>query len=426
MATNRRLAVMLLLGFASGLPLSLTGAALQAWMANEQVDIRTIGIFSLVGLPYTFKFVWSPLMDRHSVPLLGRRRGWMLVTQLALIIAIAAMALFSPTDQAMALAGAALIVAFLSASQDIAFDAYRTEVLETRERGMGVALSIGGYRLGMLVSGGLAFVLADDLGWRATYVIMAAFMGLGVLATIFAAPPPRVPSVAPASLTAALVGSLRQLLTRPGALGLIGLVVLYRLGDTYASSLTTPFLILPPQWLADPFGLQSGVGFSQTEVGLINKGVGVAAVLGGTAIAGVLMARWSLLKALLVFGVLQCLTNLSFMVLAEAGAYTELLVVVVALENLAGGMGTAALVALIMALCDRRYTATQFALLTAAAAVGRYLAGPTAGFVQAEIGWTAFFLITALTAVPGLALVARLRSRIRALDEAASAPPADE
>jgi len=457
MLTSRRLFLMLPLGFASGLPLALTGGALQAWLAYEQVDIKTIGLMTLVGLPYTLKFLWSPFMDRYTPRLLGRRRSWMLVTQLALAGVVALMATLSPGEHAGLVGAVALVLAFTSASQDIAFNAYQTEVLRERERGLGIAISVAGYRLGMLVSGGLALILADAVGWRATYLIMATFMAVGVVATLLA-PRPHQVAEPPPNLLEALVGPLREFLRRPQALALLALVAVYRLGDTFASALTTAFLVLPlpelagqgptiasalatsflpiplpPDELAELLwlgaqtgaqtGVQTGAGFSQTAVGAINQGVGIAALLVGAALGGVLIARLALYRTLLVCGVLQCVTNVGYITLVDSGASEVLLGVVVSLENLAGGAGTTALIALIMALCDKRYTATQFALLTAITAIGRYATGPTSGVIAAAIGWTGFFIITALVALPGLWLVWHLRERIRAL---ATSPPPDD
>jgi PAT family beta-lactamase induction signal transducer AmpG len=402
---NRRMLVMLLLGFASGLPLSLTSTALQSWLTIKGVDVTTIGIYSLVGVPYTFKFLWSPAMDRYGLVRmrLGRRRSWLVVTQILLVVAIATMGTLDPLSQPYALGAVAVAIAFFSASQDIAFNAYQTEVLESHERGLGVALSVGGYRLGMLVSGGLSMVLADQIGWQQTFWVMAACMAPAIFFSFLAPLPKNVPD-APGTFASAVIDPFVEFFTRKRAFAMLALVILYRLGDSYASSLTTTFLV-------------GGIGFSQTEVGLVNKGVGVAAVLAGLAIGGALMTRLRLYTALWIFGILQCVTNLSFMALAEIGAHTGALAVVVVLENLAGGMGTTALVALIMGLCNRRFTATQFALLTALSAVGRYIAGPTSGYIVASTDWTIFFFVTALTAIPGLALLYALRERVLGLDQ---------
>lgn len=410
--TNRRVAVMLLLGFASGLPLALTTGTLQAWATADGLDIRTIGFLTIVGSAYTLKFLWSPLMDRFVPPLLGRRRGWLLVTQLLLIVAIAAMGTLSPTAALGSLALVAVVVAFCSASQDIAFDAYRADVLRKEERGAGAAVTVLGYRLAMIVSGGLALVLADSyLGWRATYWLMAGLMLIGVLAT-FAAPEPEVEAPAPRTLTEAVIGPLRDFFAREGALAALLLIVLYKLGDAFAGSLTTAFLI-------------RGVGFTVTEVGAINKVLGLTATIVGALAGGALMARLSLYRALMLFGVLQAVTNLGFWVLAVTPKAYGSMAAAVGLENLCGGMGTAAFVAFLMALCKARYSATQYALLSALAAVGRtYLAGPLSGVMVEAFGWPLFFASTVVIALPGLFLLWLYREQIRALDAVPAATPA--
>jgi len=399
---SRRVAVTLLLGFASGLPLALTSGTLQAWMTVEGVDITTIGIFTLAGLPYTWKFLWAPLMDRFVPPALGRRRGWILLTQLLLMAGIAAMGSLSPAHAPWALAGLAVLVAFSSASQDIVVDAYRTDLLKERERGVGAAVSVLGYRVAMLISGALALILADRIGWHETYWLMAGLLMIGMGATLWG-PEPDAEVRAPRSLEDAVVEPLREFFSREGALWLLLLIVLYKLGDAFAGSLTTAFLI-------------RGAGFSPTDVGTINKGMGLAATILGVLFGGTLMVKLRLYKALMVFGVLQAVSNLAFMWLAAAGKSYPLMVLAVAVENLSGGMGTAAFVALLMALCNHRYTATQYALLSALAAVGRVYVGPASGFLVEAVGWVSFFFFTFLAALPGLALLAAMRRILDALE----------
>lgn len=395
---DRRIAFVMFLGFFSGLPLALSGGTLQAWMASSGVDIKTIGLFTLVGLPYTLKFLWSPLMDRFVPRVLGRRRGWLAMTQIALFGCLLLMGGMSPQYAVLALALLALTLAFLSASQDIAFDAYRTDVLDSKQRGAGAAVSVLGYRLAMLVAGALALVLADHIGWQLTYWLMAALMLCGVAFTL-SAPEPETPAEAPKSLQAAVVEPFREFFTRRGAVALVLLVVLYKLGDAFAGSLTTTFLLRGP-------------GFTLTEVGAINKGLGLAATIVGALFGGALMVKLRLYRALMLFGVLQAISNLTFMWLALAGKNYALMVAAVGIENLAGGMGTAAFVALLMSLCDRRYTATQFALLSAAASLGRVLVGPPSGVMVEALGWAPFFFVTFLIALPGLALLWWLRSNL--------------
>lgn len=399
---NRRLGVILLLGFSSGLPLALTSGTLQAWMAVENVDLSTIGIFTLVGLPYTLKFLWAPIMDRYVPPLLGRRRGWILITQVGLMLGIAAMARTSPTEATWMMASLALFVAFASASQDVVFDAYRTDVLRAPERGLGAAVSVGGYRVAMLMSGAVALILADQIGWVDTYMFMAVLMAVGMIATLIG-PEPKLEPKAPRSLAEAIWGPLKEFFSRRGAIALLVMIVLYKLGDAFAGTLTTAFLIRGP-------------GFTPTDVGLVNKGMGLAATLVGAFFGGVLLAQLGLYKSLLLFGGLQAITNLGFMLVAIVGKSYPLMIAAVGLENLAGGMGTAAFVALLMAMCDHRYTATQFALLSALAVLGRVYLGPAAGYLVEHIAWSTFFFITFLAALPGLWLLYRMRLTVEAVN----------
>ncbi|WP_447980441.1 AmpG family muropeptide MFS transporter [Candidatus Nitrospira bockiana] len=406
---NRRTAVMLPLGFASGLPLALTAGTLQAWLTVAEVDLRTIGIFTLVGLPYTLKFLWAPLMDRFVPPWLGRRRGWMLAAQLALFAGIAAMASVDPARAPVLLAALAVAVAVTSASQDIVFDAYRTDVLKPKERGFGAAVSVTGYRVAMLVSGAGALIVAGHLGWSQTYFLIGSLMLIGVGATLLS-PEPEIPVNPPATLGEALYGPIREFFSREPAVVLLLLIVLYKLGDAFAGSLTTAFLI-------------RGMGFDAADVGLVNKGMGMGATILGALAGGTLMVRLGLFRALLVFGVLQALSNLAFMLLAGVGKSYAVMVAAVAFENLSGGMGTAAFVALMMSLCDHRYTATQYALLSAMAAVGRVLVGPPSGYLVESVGWVAFFFITFLAALPGLGLLWYLRDQVSRPATAAAVEP---
>ncbi|GAA4339115.1 muropeptide transporter [Pigmentiphaga soli] len=403
--TNRRVAPLLALGFASGLPLALTTGTLQAWATVDGVSLQAIGFLTLVGSAYTLKFLWAPLMDRYTPPLLGRRRGWMLVTQLLLAAGIAMMGLMSPHDALLPLALAAVFVAFCSASQDVAFDAYRTDVLHKEERGAGAALSVLGYRLAMLVSGGLALVIADSwLGWGPTYLAMAAVMAACVLATWWA-PEPERPAAPPPTLAEAVSGPLREFFGRSGALSLLALIVLYKLGDAFAGSLSTTFLI-------------RAAGYTATEVGTINKVLGLGATIIGALLGGALLARVGLYRSLMLFGLLQAVSNLGFWVVSVSPRSVPLMAAAVGTENLCGGLGTAAFVALVTGLCNQRFSATQFALLSALSAVGRtYLAGPLAPVMVESFGWPGFFLVTVAIAVPGLLLLWWHRAQVRQLDQ---------
>jgi PAT family beta-lactamase induction signal transducer AmpG len=403
--SSRRIAAVTALGFASGLPLSLTGGTLQAWMAVSGVDLRTIGIFALVGLPYTLKFFWSPLMDRFVPPWLGRRRGWIIITQVGLMVGISVMAFSSPREAPLFLAAIAMIVAFTSASQDIVIDAYRTDVLHEKERGAGAAVFVMGYRVAALISGALAFILSDHIGWQNTYLLMAGVMGVGIIATLLG-PEPEEKVAPPMNIQEAVVGPMKDFFSRNSALLLLLLIILYKLGDAYAGALTTAFLI-------------RGVGFSASDVGTINKGLGFVSLIVGATIGGAMMVRLRLFRSLLIFGILQAVSNLSFMALAWVGKSYGMLMFAVAFENMSGGMGTAAFVSLLMAMCNHKYTATQYALLSSLAALGRIFISPTSGYLVESIGWANFFLITFFVALPGLWLLWWLRDAISSLQHEA-------
>ena len=409
----------MLLGFASGLPLALTGNTLQAWMTVEGVDLKTIGFFALVAQPYSYKFLWAPLLDRFVPPFLGRRRGWILLFQIGIVFCILGIGSSSPVEMPWIIAGFALMLAFCSASQDVVVDAYRTDVLPNRERGPGAAVYVTGYRLAMLVSGALALILADYLGWRLTFICMAVVMGIGVLASV-CGPEPEEQVAAPRTLKEAVAGPLMEFFSRPGAWGLLVLIVLYKLGDATAGLFTMSFLLGGPKI--------EGLGFSLVEVGAIYKVTVFAATIAGTLWGGVLVTRWGLYRSLMVFGILQAVSNLSFMGLAYTGKNYAVMIVVVTLENVAGGMGTVAFVAFLMSLCDHRFTATQYALLSSLAALGRVYAGPPSGILAQNLvnqmgilGWMPYFFITFLVAIPGLILLRWMRPRLQELEDRAKA-----
>lgn len=401
-----RMIVMVILGFASGLPLPLTSGTLQAWLTTAGVDIKMIGIFSIVGLPYTLKFLWSPFMDRFVPPFLGRRRGWMVCTQVALLAGIAVMAFISPQSMPLALGIIALCVAFFSASQDIVVDAYRTDVLPAQERGTGVAVFIFGYRIAFLVAGALALMMADRVGWQKTYVVMASLMILGMLGS-FAGREPDGTIVPPKSMGEALWGPLKDFFSRKSAVVILLFIILYKLGDAYAGALTTAFLI-------------RGVHFTLSELAVINKLIGIVATIAGALFGGTLMVKMGLFRSLWYFGILQTVSNFSFMVLAVIGKSYTAAIVAVAFENITGGMGSTAFVAFVMALCNKRFTATQFALLSSLAVLGRVVISPTSGYIVTYVGWAVFFLFTVIAALPGLALLLYLKKDILLLDKNAS------
>ena len=401
---NPRVLSLLVLGFASGLPLALTSGTLQAWATVAGVSLTQIGFLTLVGSAYTLKFLWAPLIDRYAVPILGRRRGWIALSQLLLGLSIAAMGLFNPAHQLGLIALLAVFVAFMSATQDIAFDAYSTDVLRTNERAAGAAVKVLGYRLAMITSSGLALVIADKwLGWGGMYMVMGLIMALCAVATFLAAEPAFVVKP-PRSLRSAVVEPLVEFFKRPEAITILLLIVLYKLGDAFAGALSTTFLI-------------RGAGFEVAQVGMVNKIFGLAATIIGALLGGGLMARFGLYRSLMLFGLLQAVSNFGYWVLAVSEPHLVLMGTVVAIENLCGGMGTAAFVALLMALCNQQFSATQFALLSALSAVGRtYLAGPLTPPLVESLGWPSFFLVTVLLALPGIVLLWYKRASILALD----------
>ncbi|OTA21325.1 transporter [Xenorhabdus beddingii] len=399
----RNYRTLLLLGFASGLPLALTAGTLQAWMTVENVDIRTIGFFTLVGQAYVFKFLWAPAMDRYSPSFLGRRRGWMLITQLLLIVSIAAMGFLQPSQHLWWLAALAVAVAFFSASQDIIFDAYKTDLLPQEERGSGAAISVLGYRIAMLTSGGLALLLTLYIGWQNMYWVMAGMMLIGVYATL-TAKEPEISAAPPKTLRQAVLQPLYDFFNRNNAWLILLLIVLYKMADAFALSLSTPFLI-------------RGVGFNPAEVGMINKTFGLAATIVGALYGGYLMHKLSLFRALMIFGILQTVSNFGYWILAVTPKDIYAMGAAIFLENICGGMGTAAFVALLMSLCNKSFSATQFALLSALSAVGRVYVGPVAGWFAEAHGWPMFYLFSVVIGLPGLALLLVCRKTLAYTEE---------
>lgn len=396
---NRRLLVTLLLGFASGLPLALTTTTLQAWYTKAGVDLVTIGMLTLTGQPYIYKFLWSPLMDRFVPPLFGRRRGWILVMQLLLIAGISWMALGNPAVHADKLALLALCVAFFSASQDIAIDAYRTDLLLPEERSLGAAMTTAGYRIGMVVSGGIALIMAAYWGWRNTYLCMAALMTIGVLAVLWGPEIEHAPKP-PTRLWRAVVEPFKEFLQRPQAWLLLLLILTYKLSEAFMTAMSMPFLI-------------RGVGFDLVDVGTVNKVMALLATIAGAFIGGVYVKQRGIYRGLVVFIILQAGATLSYALLAWVGHNYTLMVLAIGLENLFVGMSVAAVLALLMALCDARYTATQYALFSALAALGRVYSGTIAGYIVEHLGWTGYFVMTALIAVPTVMLLWYLRNTIK-------------
>ncbi len=485
----RRLFVILLLGFASGLPLALTGGAMQAWLTVDGLDLVTLGFLSLIGIPYTFKFLWAPLIDRFDLPLLGRRRGWIVLLLFVLAAALLLMSSLSPSHSLALFASVAVLVACLSATLDVVIDAYRTDLLTPAERGLGGSLTVLGYRLAMVLSGGVTLIWAEQWqSWPQVYRVMAGLSAMvGVLALLLMPPLPErfkapaskaggelrgflalVAGVAlgawlahqllvllgldPASsdrwvrlvfvitqIAAAMTlglgvtrwvrfetlnASLRSYFGMRGAGAFLALVVLYKVGDAFALSLSTPFLL-------------KGMHFSQSEVGLANKTIGLLMTIVGAIVGGFFLLRLRLSTAVLAFGVLQLVSNLGFYLLAREGAgawgtlevpafnllivhldaptpMDSLLLFALSLDNFAGGMGTAAFVALLSGLCGTRFSATHYALLSAFATLGRVFVGPFAGVLADAYGWKVFFLVSVVVGIPGLLMAWWLRREVDA------------
>jgi len=392
---DKRLTAVLLLSFASGLPYNLTSFTVQAWLASEGLDIRTIGIFTLVTLPYLFKFLWAPFLDRYLPPILGRRRGWILIYQLCLSIAIAFMGFCSPTKDLYVLGVAAVLVAILSASQDIVIDAYRVDTIPVSERGLAAAVQSFGYRTAAMLAGAVLVLIAARLGWRLAFLMVACLMAATTLGTLWA-PEPEVPGQPPRTLADAVWHPLRALFSQKGAWGFVLLVLLYKVGDAFALSLYSAFMI-------------KGVGFSLSELSIAGKVNMTVSSMIGVAFGGWVYMRWGTFKSLLIFGIGQALTNLLYVWLAFAGKKVWLLVLATSLDTGIGGMGLAAFVAFLVSLCSANFSATQYALLSALASVPSKVMGYVAGVVVSHIGWANFFVVTCLTAVPGLILLVILR-----------------
>ena len=389
------LLIVTILGFSSGLPLALTGTALQAWLAEANIDIVTIGLFGLVSQPYAFKFLWAPILDRFALPLLGYRTGWIFVTQIGLVLTVFALAFNNPQFSIQNMALLSLAIAFLSATQDIAFDAYRTELLSAEERGTGSVFYVYGYRAAMLVSGGGSLLLSYHVGWQSTYIFMAIILGLCSIVTLVAKEPERKHK-APSSLREVVIEPFMEFMTRQKAVILLLFIITYKLGEAFALALTTPFLI-------------KYLGFTTQDVGLIFKTIGVFATLLGLSVGGVLLNRLGLYRGLLWFGILQAITNFLYYLLAVVGHNYIMMAVTILADQFSAGLCTAAFMVLLMTVCNQKYTATQFALLSSIASVARIYVAPASGYLVAMIGWELFFLFSVVMCAPGLLFLRLLK-----------------
>ncbi len=390
---NKRFVVTFAMGMASGLPLLITITLMQAWAKEAGVSLEEIGLMALVGLPYTLKFVWAPIFDRFTLPFLGRRRGWLLVIQLALFAAIVAMGLTRPEQgggQVTLFVAAAFLITFLSASQDIVVDAYRREDLTDRELGLGSSYYIYGYRVGMLVVSGGGLILADHLSWFQDFLVMALCLIPGIITTLIAREPP-VEELPPTTFRDSVVAPFVDFFAKRGAAWMLVFILLYKVGDNMATALSTPFYL--------------DLGFSKTEIGAVVKLVGFWATLVGSFAGGAVILRTGINRALWIFGFLQMFSTLGFALLARMGHHVGLLTGVICAENLSAGMGTAAFVAFMASITNKKFTATQYALLSSLMGVPRVLISSVTGFLAQWLGWFDFFLLCSLIALPGMAML---------------------
>ena len=393
---NRRMLICAFTGFTSGLPLYVLIQLVPAWLRVEGVGLAEIGFFALVGFPYTWKFLWSPVIDRYTLPFLGRRRGWMLVTQLALVVSIAVLGFLKPTLSIWVVAYIAIVVAFFSASQDIVLDAYRRELLPDQELGLGNAIHVQAYRLAGLVPGSLALILADFLAWQMVFVVVAGFMAVGVGLTLcideaIANPKP------PKTMKEAIIEPFREFMLRKGlssALLILAFMFLYKLGDNMATALATPFYI--------------DIGFSLTQIGSIAKLSSLTAVFIGGLAGGVAMIRLGINRSLWLFGLVQISSILGFVLLSVVGANPYVLALVVSFEYLGVGLGTAAFTAFIARETNPVFAATQFALFTALASLPRTVANAITGVIIEQVGYTSFFIICTVLALPGMLILLKV------------------
>ena len=393
---NRRMLICVFTGFSSGLPLYLLFQMVPYWLRTEGVGLAEIGFFALVQFPYTWKFLWAPIMDRYTLPFLGHRRGWILVTQLALLVSIGALGFLRPDMSLWAIAYLAAAVAFFSASQDIVLDAYRRELLPDVELGLGNSIHVQAYRLSGLIPGGLGLILADRLPWHMVFIVVALFMIVGIVMTMMIAEAIKDPSP-PRSLKESVIEPFREFIGRAGlgsALLVLAFLFFYKLGDNMATALQTPFF--------------HDVGFSGTQIGSIAKLVGTTAAIVGGLVGGLIMIKVSINRALWMFGFVQITSILGFALLSVVGANPWMLAFAMAFEYLGVGLGTAALTAFMAKSTNVAFAATQFALFTALISVPRVLASATTGMIVERTGWTNFFLICTLLAIPGMLLLLKV------------------
>lgn len=390
---SKKMLICFLMGYGSGLPLLLTMSTLQAWFKDEQISLVNIGLITLIGLPYSWKFVWAPLFDRFNLPVLGRRRGWLLGTQLLLVLSIFSMGLFNPQTHLVPLIIVAILVAFFSASQDIVIDAFRREYLEDEELGLGSTMYVYGYRIAMILSSSGALILADQISWNRVYFIMSLAMLPAMLTTLWVKEPTNN-ETRPVNFKEAVVDPFVEFFNRQGSIVILLFILFYKLGDTMASAMTMPFYL--------------DIGFTKTEIGVVAKGTGLAANLIGMAVGGALTIRLGIAKCLYIFGFFQALSTGFFAILVHTGAHMGWLSFVIGFENFSGGTGTAAFLAYMATQTNKKFTATQYALLTSLIGVPRTILSAPTGYLAEVWGWWFFFIFCALIAIPGMLLLFKI------------------
>ncbi len=389
---SRPMLVSFAMGFSCGLPLLLTMGVLQTWMKEENIDLTLIGLVNLVQIPYTWKFIWAPIVDRFSIPFLGRRRGWLLLSQIALMASIIGLGFSNPGKNFIVMMISAMLVAFFSATQDIVVDAYRREDLTDEELGLGSSFYITGYRLGTMLAAGGGLIMADHIPWSGVYMVMGICMLIGILTTLFT-PEPELTRGSPVTFREAVADPFLEYFKRNGALWMLAFILLYKLGDNMASAITAPFYL--------------EIGFTKTEIGTVVKIFGIWAVIAGAVTGGTLMVKLGINRSLWIFGFLQAISTAFFAILARAGHDVIVLSGVIGFENFSSGMGTAAFMAFMASITDKRFTATQYALMTSLAAVPRVIASAPTGYLAKVMGWESFFIACALIAIPGMLLLFR-------------------
>ncbi|BCA94996.1 MFS transporter [Legionella antarctica] len=394
---NKRLFIVFILGFSSGLPMALISSTLQAWFSSNGMSILATGALSLVSLPYAYRIFWGPILDRYSLFEMGKRRSWIITMQILLLVGFNLMAWFTPEQYPKFIAFIALILACFSATQDVAIDAHRAEYLPPNQHALGASLAVFGYRLALLLSGGLALIMAEKLGWAFTY----RFMGFAMLIGSFAVLLSQEPSIKikeKNSFAFSFIAPVKELLTRPGVIPLLLFIFCYKLGEAFTT--TTSGIVMP-------FLIQ-GLGFSLETIGYVNKMLGIASILLGGLTAGFLLLRYSLYRALFLFGFLQALTNLLFVALAIQGKNITLLSIAVFSDNFAAGLASTALVTLFMRLVNKQFTGTQFSMLVALSTLPRILSGPIAASIQMSLGWVGLYelsILLALAFIPFLIMI---------------------